>query len=59
MQCRGIVLIRMGENGIRFQRECFVRFINIVCHSVSANVGLKLLESRIGLESIFMHEVAS
>lgn len=59
MQYRGIVLLRTGENGIRFQRKRFVRFINIVCHNVSANVGLKLLGSQMWLESVFMHEMAS
>lgn len=47
LQCRVIVLFHMGENGIRFLRKCFIRFINIVRHRVSANVELKLLESQI------------
>lgn len=40
-------------------RKCFIRFINIICHSVSTNVGLNLLRSQTSLKSIFMHKVAS
>lgn len=40
-------------------RKCFIRFLNIICYSVSTNVGLTLLGSQTSLKFIFIHKVAS
>lgn len=49
----------VSEKIASVSRKCFIRFINIICHSVSTNVGLNLLRSQASLKSIFIHKVAS
>lgn len=60
IQSRGILLHpTIWEKIASGSRKCIIRFINIICHSVSTNVGLNLLRSQASLKSVFTHKVAS